>query len=1440
MSWKSTVVLLVLACLGVALFFLAPTLAHWFHWTDEPVDETGAGTLAVLSDNITADALTEIEVGEGYKQFLLKRQGDQWLSKWDWPTRSAEVGKLVDTLTSLRSRFAPQPIDERHPLADFGLDKPSLIVRVTAGDKSYRLAFGTGKLKDEANPFSAPTFLRLDDRDEVVRLAPGLLTTLDRPKEYYQQRRLFPVERVKKTDRPSDLVDVAQATAVAISNSSSTSSAANDSYALIKAQDEWQLDLSLTAVNADKPYRDRVLQGKEQPILIAVGDVWVEQFIETLDRDGRLAVAQMLTLQSGGLLPWFGAGGNWDKFKDDLKETRSLFGFEDPQGQAITVTRPNGKTIELVIGAQAPIPEGTPASALAKAEFRYARLKPTDEKKDQKHYGLVLVIDYGKLRDSVFVKYSTLRDPSVVTFQPGDATQVALERDKDKLVFEKEAKPPHWVMKVFDRSADNNQWSSTASLQSDVEDIKLDDLLRELAALKAEKDEDIVYQDDPKYGLQAGALRVHVRVEEDDKSGVASESKPKKKREFTVVLAAKEPEAGKYYAKLDGFPRINRVKSTILPHAERAAADFRKRRLFDWASSDLKSVTVNLKDEKISLARVEQEWNLVSPVPGLADAVKAGQLASDVAGLQVIDYLKSDPGEKYGLDPAAVTVEGIAEKDGKGQPFKLLIGNERPGKPEFFARLDGHDDVFSINKTFVESLKQSSLAYRTLAFKKLKPGQVQEVRVQRQNEKEFVLRPTGRGWEIREPFQATALDTLAQPIADALVRLKAERYLTHKASAEELDKYGLETPYLRVTMVPSAPSGSGLSSGASSGSASGSGSTKPPVLLVGGVEDKEKSTRYAKFADDDAVFVLAKDPVAAVDIKALALLDPRVLELSPDAMLTGFQSNSGGKEFTLATKDDKWQVVESPAGTFTPDPSVVNQLRFIVKQFAVKEFKEYGADIDWTKYELKAPKITTEISFNKEGAKPQRIAFGAAVPDGAGAYYARVNDLPAVIVLDARTSTTLRQGYLDFVNHQVFQDLKPDKVTKVQIQQGDRSLVLEKKDASWQIVASAPAPADEETIQNVLDQLASLRAKRVLAFPVKEWRDYSPDAPAAVVKLSGDKEIELQIGKVIDEATGDRAAMVTGSNTVVVIGGDLARIFLSGPVYFRDHLVARIKDDVDRVILEAGDKKTTFVRVDGTWKRKTEGDDAEADSDELEQFVSNLSKLRADELAADKPADLKFYGLDAPPIRWRLQAGDKDVMVLAVGKVAPEKEQDGVKQLRHFARVDQGDLVFILDEKTTLRALGRFRVRRIWPDLTAEQITGLTYRYGKDTFSLTKIGQNWMCTDPAVQVDNKRVEETLQALANLKAERFIAEKATDLQPFGLKEPMLILEIQTPKRKLELHFSKPDAITGKYRARVGGTAVPDVFSLSFLDALPIVKQARNFGKAPQGFPPGGEP
>src|SRR5207244_7506474 len=136
---------------------------------------------------------------------LERGAGGEWTLPGKWPARKAEVDELVHLLTNLRSRFVPIPVRDPADLKSYGLDQPPATVTVSAAKTTHRLAFG--EEPGESNRFSRPTYLRLDDRPEVLRLAPGLVAILDRPQDYYQQRRLFPSERVARDGDSQEKVE---------------------------------------------------------------------------------------------------------------------------------------------------------------------------------------------------------------------------------------------------------------------------------------------------------------------------------------------------------------------------------------------------------------------------------------------------------------------------------------------------------------------------------------------------------------------------------------------------------------------------------------------------------------------------------------------------------------------------------------------------------------------------------------------------------------------------------------------------------------------------------------------------------------------------------------------------------------------------------------------------------------------------------------------------------------------------------------------------------------------------------------------------------------------------------------------------------------------------------------------------------------------------------
>jgi hypothetical protein len=259
--------------------------------------------------------------------------------------------------------------------------------------------------------------------------------------------------------------------------------------------------------------------------------------------------------------------------------------------------------------------------------------------------------------------------------------------------------------------------------------------------------------------------------------------------------------------------------------------------------------------------------------------------------------------------------------------------------------------------------------------------------------------------------------------------------------------------------------------------------------------------------------------------------------------------------------------------------------------------------------------------------------------------------------------------------------------------------------------------------------------------------------------------------------------------------------------------------DADKIVMERGGRKATFSKVAGTWKM-TEPVAADAEQADLEDFVNAFARLRADELVADKPADLKDYGLDKPLVRWSFLLGDKEVLGLLVGN--PE---DGP---RAYGKLANSDLVFLLDPKQTSRALAEYRNRTLWTGLDAAQADRIDFQYAKNPFTLEKVGNAWQIVGkPDDRISTEAVNDTLAALANLKAERTVEDKGADLKLFGLDPPQLTIEVKLPFGKRVLQIGNPEGESKRFYARVVDGNRSDVFVISEADAGKIVRDQKAF-------------
>jgi hypothetical protein len=1422
MRWFTTFLLVLLVVAGGAWLWKGDDLAPKLGLPAPAADVDASEARNVLATQLTADNIRKIELTvPGNDPLVLTREKDGWAQPGNWPVRQEEAADLGRTLVSLKTLFRPIKLtgDAGDPkLYGFDASQKPVVAKVEIPGQTVTLTFGQPPATADEPATARPTYLQVNALPEVLRLPPDVMAELLKKPDAYRGKRLFPdAERVKITggDPPFNPMAPAPPSGRAVP-------LLGDRYASVKvdgpdggfvlkrvaktpeakAGEGGTIEPTIPAarlagawevaevappgdVKAFAPLRDKVDPAKVRAVLTAIPDLWAEDFI---------------------------------KGKTDAET-----GLDKPE-RTVSVTQANGSTVTLRIGkvsrsstkVSAPPPASPfgqpPQPTITTEEFRYARLDNNP---------LVFEVRADKLND-LFAKPEDVRDAQLARFDTGDVTEVTVAP---------KGKPPVKLLKKKgNKDADRDEDKQDRWYVGDIlaEPSRVTELLDQLGRLEAKGKDAVIDHADAKKLTDLGiddraGTKVTVLVQEKGEPGAsATGGTTTPPKTFTFLLGKDDPEKKKVNVQLVGWPEVDVVDDAVVKLIDRPALAYRGRRLFDTAEAKLETVAVTQEgNPPFAFAKSGDKWAITEPVKTDADEAKASQLVGDLSRLEATEYVDDAPkpedlDKKYGLaKPKLSAVLKFSGPGGKDQ--KLEIGNAPEFKSEYYARLNG-GSVFTVAKTTIDSLKQGAVALLSQQLWSVAPEKFTALEVKRADGETYKLAPDGTDWKLTGPFEAKVPFQTAQPLLTALGHVRAEKY--ESLSAADSAKYGFDKPALRLTVTYK----------------DGQPGKEAPVtktLLVGKPGDAP-NTRFAKVegGPTQAVFTVPDTLAKEADKPALDLLDKGLLFLDP-TKLTKLQITGPKPEDAVTlVKDDKggWKAegqsfaIDKPAAD-----AAVNEAAHPV----VKKLAGYGPAVKWADFGLEKPEYTLTATVappmgDNSPPKQHTIKLGKPAPDGGR--YARVDDGPAVAVLDPIASTDLARGKLDFVDRTLLA-FDVANLTGIVRKKGSEDLELAQgATAGWDITKPAKQKADAPLMEELADQLSRLRAVTVADYGKPDLKKYGLDSPAAVVtlKVGIEKPADtvLKLGKPVDDKqpNGDRYVVVEGKpeTTVGVLAGPLAKRLLADSLKFRDRSLTKFVD-ADRVTVERGDRKATFAKVDGTWKM-VKPVDAEAEQGDLDELVNALAKLRADELEADKPKDLKPYGLDKPEEKLILAAGDKEVLSLLVGS----KEKDGP---RVYAKLEKGDLVAALDPTLTAKVLGEYRKRAVWTGVDAAQVETIAVSSGASNFALRKVGTTWADTaKPTDPIDSAKVSEYLDALAGLKAERYVADKDADLKLYGLQPPERVI-VLTQKGGVTktLHLGRPEGGSNGKRvyAKVADAGRTDVFVLSEADTGKLTRDRAAF-------------
>lgn len=1457
MNLRTTIVLGILVLLGaggwVAYLLLRPN--------------TPASATLTFLESLRGDDLKKIEVRRGKDvRVVLTREGKAWKLPGNWPLRETEAKELTEALARLDSRYAPLPLPEdalerKEALAKYGLAENALTLELTIGEKSHVISLGEA-ISGEENRFSTPTYLRLDEENEVVRLGPGLIARLDRPQAYYQKRQLFTTERVlgepsfsfdkfskMPKEGPAKMEDRLLAKEIWLTTEGET-------YALAKVGEEWELISP----------RDHIEPKGVLPVLSKLADIWAERFLEAADLKKNPGNELFLKGQSGyaagiavaqagaflapgaGLAP---LGATW-------------FVAQALPAYSLKVTGPDGTSLTLHVGPV--LPREDEKEEPRGGTFRLARV---EDARFAKETTALPLFEVKESNLEALPTLNRLRDPQVVRFEPEDVRHLEVlqpfgkgeyetvlafknvqpdSKNEEKTEKKKEDAKKDEVKKD-DAEKDpaevkeKSGWRMVSPVARQIERPSLEELLKELSNLRA-SGEDVSYPAEgelSQFGLDRPLFKVKLTYEEDEKTPGKKDDKKKEKKDRKTrevvlhiggpVKEAKELKAdkgkkegeeakdeGKVYVRIEGWPRVNAVSAKILKLARRPEYAYHRKQLLDVKMADLNRLEVTGPKESFVLARAKDRWKIEAPFQANADELdKINPLLKRLSNLQAIEFVadklsKEELETKYGLDKPVRSVR-LGFKDAKKPGHTLYLGKQRPDRPEVYARLD-EGPVFILDKAMADQFDGGALAFRDLTLVDVTPEQITGLEFQG-GEGKYRLDRAGEGWKVSGTVEGPATKRVFV-LEKILAGLRAERMID--ASPKDLGTYGLDKPHQKVVIHLAAKKDD----------------KDPPVkpaekTLLLGKKLETGEGRYVLVAGEKGVFVLAEALATELSRSPQEWLNKVLVQLEAP-----FQSVivSGKEKFSLVKKAGAWQIAgKTGGGEIGLSPAAVAQMLAPWRKLEAQSIEAVGSKVDRAKYGLEDPYLKIEVEL-EGGKKTHVLTLGKTAPKKEGRY-AQLDMGEMVVVLKSEDVKRLESKLGDLLSP-VLLDYDLGSLIYFERKQAGAALELQKKDGDWEATKGLERGLDVPFLEKDLQEsLRNLRTKRIVEFPAKDLALYGLDKPEATVTvritdptgISGEHKIVL--GKTVKEASaadaGDRYAYVDRPDRVVVLDRKLADDLLAPPLAFADRSLPGLSE-ADQAIQERDKRRLVLTQAGGDWKM-TGPVEAGTEEAALKELLQGLRKLRAGQLVLPKAdeAALKKFGLNQPEVTWTFRQGDKEVMKLLVGAA-----EGKFKDARHYARIEGRDPIFLLTPEMTRQALGEYRERRPWKGLDPVKVEDLQVHTPTGDFHLKDFKGNWLFLEgPKAKVNSKAVTDTLDALASLKVARYVTDKEDkDLETrAGLEKPEWVIAAGGGKEAFVLLVGRKVGETNERYARTENS--PAIFILSAADVERLLRPASAF-------------
>lgn len=681
-----------------------------------------------------------------------------------------------------------------------------------------------------------------------------------------------------------------------------------------------------------------------------------------------------------------------------------------------------------------------------------------------------------------------------------------------------------------------------------------------------------------------------------------------------------------------------------------------------------------------------------------------------------------------------------------------------------------------------------------------------------------VFRKVDGKWRLVEPVDAPADKYRVEGIADMFGNLKIRRLVGSGDEEAAADVTGLDNPRWTVALTGDDGAVSTMAVGRD-------------LPRIG----SSRAAAYVRASGRREVCVVAEDFAEKLRRPVSYFRSKTVLELDKDRIVR--LTVWGNENYRLAKRDGKWGI-ERPVSARADEDEVAALLGRFMKLNADEFVADDPASL--APYGLDKPSlvVTLEVKAKEANGGASSEPTSAPAKAKANKYYslslgrtvgkgkkvfARLSGEKSVFTLDEKMLTDLQPRLIELRDKTVLPVAAGD-VSRIELDMPAGKASLVRQGGKWRMTFPVKGPAGDEAVSRLLKDVGSLKADDFLdsAGAVASGGLTAPSGRITLHLAGGGRAISLLIGstspsgeKTFVTARGGGGAGEEEKTSVAVVSTSDVQPLLVAPASLWNPTLLELDsqngegEKVTHLSVSRPGQAAVKLALDkvGKW-RLSSPIEADADKTNVDALLDRLDKLTATKVVAIGPGKAvpdKYAGaasrvtLDFTTST--LVATQPTSDLASQPASAPKPISTVTKKYRiHVVKVGGHSYAWVQGRKVV--AVGQFaadlydvvtaelRDRTVW-NIVADDVSRISITTPRGVVELRRDGKRWIyVADPLVKIDAKKVTDYLNAVKELRADRFVSYKSAGAGRFAPDTPAVTVKLVVGDKTKQIIISPP--------------------------------------------------